>query len=220
MQKSVKSLGLLIESDHMKINRFLKEKKLKEQIILASASPRRRELLMQAGIEFICKPSDVEEVITKSAPQDVVEELSRQKALDIAKNEKNDCMVIGSDTVVACDGQILGKPKDEPMAEEMLQKLQGKCHHVYTGVTIVKKQDGSMTQTTFYEDTKVWVYPMTKEEILAYVKTGEPMDKAGGYGIQTSFGLKYIQKIEGDYYNVVGLPVSRLYQELKIFLKI
>ncbi len=189
---------------------------MKKKIILASASPRRKELLAMTGIEFICKPSQVEEKITKSEPQEVVEELSVQKAKDIMSRELSDCIVIGSDTVVSCGGKILGKPVDVQHAEKMLAGLAGRAHQVYTGVTILIKQGNSLIEKVFHECTTVYVYPMTEIEIKNYVQTGEPMDKAGGYGIQTAFGMKYIQKIEGDYYNVVGLPVSRLYQELKL----
>lgn len=189
---------------------------LKKRIILASASPRRKELLAMTGLDFFCKPSQVEEKITKSKPEEVVEELSVQKARDIMSREQSDCIVIGSDTVVSCEGQILGKPADEQDAEQMLTGLAGREHQVYTGVTILVKQSGDIIEKVFHECTKVHVYPMSKKEITDYIQTGEPMDKAGGYGIQTSFGLKYIQKIDGDYYNVVGLPVSRLYQELKL----
>ena len=188
---------------------------MKKRMILASASPRRKELLAMTGMKFSCKPSLVEEKITKSKPEEVVEELSVQKARDIMSREAEDCIVIGSDTVVACEGKILGKPKDVQDAENMLTGLAGKEHQVYTGVTILIRQADEIKEKVFHECTRVYVYPMSKEEIAAYVQTGEPMDKAGGYGIQTSFGLKYIQKIDGDYYNVVGLPVSRLYQELK-----
>ncbi len=187
---------------------------MQEKIILASASPRRKELLQQIGMQFVCKPSDVEEVITKTLPQEVVEELSEQKAQDIVKREQGDCIVIGSDTVVACDDKILGKPKDRQDAVAMLQMLSGRNHQVYTGVTLLHKKGDMVTKKVFHECTQVYVYPMSLEEIKTYVESGESDDKAGSYGIQGSFAA-YIEKIEGDYYNVVGLPIGRVYQELK-----
>ena len=140
-------------------------------------------------------------------------------------------LILGADTVVVYDGQILGKPKDEAEAVQMLTKLSGHTHSVYTGVAIIDPSAGQIC--SFYEETRVTMYPMSQAEIQAYVKTGKPMDKAeghmgntespryywegkaGGYGIQDPFGMRYIARIEGNYYNVVGLPVSRLCQELK-----
>lgn len=184
-----------------------------KKIILASASPRRRELLAQIGLPFTVQVSSVEEVITKTAPEEIVMELSAQKAEDVKKNAGEDCIVIGADTIVAySDGEktrILGKPGSEEEAFGMLKLLQGKTHQVYTGVTICS---GEQTRT-FYEKTQVHVYPMNKEQIEEYIKTGDPMDKAGAYGIQGQFAA-FIKGIEGDYNNVVGLPVGRLYQEL------
>lgn len=199
------------------------------KIILASASPRRRELLKQIGLEFEVVVSDVEEVVTSSVPYEVVEELSQQKAqacLDsVLKNDQQvldqnteDLLVIGADTVVACDGHILGKPKDARDAVSMLQMLQGRAHEVYTGVTLLYWKSGEGLQVnTFHEATKVHFYSMTDEEIVSYVETKDPLDKAGAYGIQ-GLCARYISGIEGDYNNVVGLPVGRLYQELKKWL--
>lgn len=189
------------------------------KIILASASPRRKELLRQIGFSFKTMPSVKEEVITKEAPEDVVEELSYQKAVDIcgqlAETAKEDFVVIGADTVVSCWGNIMGKPKDKEEACRMLRELQGKSHQVYTGVTLAwKYKDTPAMFHTFHECTDVTVYPMTEEEIKAYVDSGEPMDKAGAYAIQGLFA-SHIQGICGDYHNVVGLPVGRLYQEMK-----
>lgn len=189
------------------------------KIILASASPRRKELLRQIGLSFKTVPSLKEEVITKEAPEEVVEELSYQKAVDIcgqtAESLQEDFVVIGADTVVSCWGKIMGKPKDKEEACQMLKELQGKSHQVYTGVTLAwKYKDTPAMFHTFHECTDVTVYPMTEEEIKAYVDSGEPMDKAGGYAIQGLFAA-YIQGICGDYHNVVGLPVGRLYQEMK-----
>lgn len=196
------------------------------KIVLASGSPRRKELLEQFGLEFEICPAQGEEVITSAIPEEVVVELSKQKAFEVAGNIKSynelheditspgDLMVIGADTVVAIDGKILGKPVDESHAMEMLSLLQGREHQVYTGVTIVfLSEDGRVGSKSFYEMTGVSMYPMTMEQIQAYVKTGEPMDKAGAYAIQGKCAI-YIQSITGDYNNVVGLPVARLYQEL------
>lgn len=188
-----------------------------KKLILASNSPRRRELLEQIGVEFEVIPSNAEEKVTKQEPSEVVEELSRQKAVDVAAAVE-DGIVLGADTVVCQDGQIMGKPKDEADAKQMLQKLQGEEHSVYTGVTILVKENGAVQHVqTFSQETKVYVYEMTDEEIDRYIATGEPMDKAGAYGIQGRFAA-YVDGIEGDYNNVVGLPVSAVWQELKELL--
>lgn len=191
------------------------------KIILASASPRRRELLTQIGLEFEVMVSDAEEQLDAAEPYAVVQELSARKAKAVAaeymeKRGSNtdgaDILVIGADTVVSCDGEILGKPRDAGDAVRMLRLLSGRCHEVYTGVTFV--YDRGLACHTFYECTKVRFAPMTEREITEYVATGDPMDKAGAYGIQ-GFCARYIIGIEGDYNNVVGLPVGRVYQELK-----
>ncbi len=184
------------------------------KIILASASPRRRELLTQIGVNFAVQPACGEEVITGSNPKEVVKELSAQKAEEVAKmQQEGDWLVIGADTVVSCDSRILGKPKDEADAFVMLSMLQGHTHEVYTGVTLYWSVNGKEQKLTFAEQTKVTMYAMTAEEIGSYIKTGEPMDKAGSYGIQGKCAA-FIEKISGDYNNVVGLPVARIYQEL------
>ena len=185
------------------------------QIVLASQSPRRRELLDRAGFLFEVIPSDRDEIITKTIPSEVVCELSYQKAMDVYENLANqeNYLVIGADTVVASEGEILGKPKSKQEAYDMLKKLAGKDHEVYTGVTFVYNED-VLKSHTFFECTRVTFYPMTDKEINDYIKTGDPMDKAGAYGIQGPCGI-YIEKIDGDYNNVVGLPIARVYQELK-----
>lgn len=189
------------------------------RIILASASPRRKELLRQIGIEYEVIPSGVEEKTTKTLPQEIVQELSYQKAADIcarlqAQGEE-DFTVIGADTVVAFMNTVMGKPADKEDACRMLRLLQGNVHQVYTGVTLCHKQkDRPVIFHTFYERTDVSMYPMDEKEIEAYAATGEPMDKAGAYAIQGGCAA-YIQSICGDYNNVVGLPVGRLYQEMK-----
>lgn len=193
----------------------------KMTVVLASASPRRTELLSQGNIKHIVMPSYCEEVITSEMPSQVVEELSVQKAEDVyqqyEKENAGDFLVVGSDTVVAADGKILGKPKDEADAFQMISMLQGKAHQVYTGVTLLIKKDGKKLQKTFHECSDVHVYPMSEEEIQEYIATGEPMDKAGAYGIQGAFGV-YIRGIEGDYNTIVGLPLARVYQEMKEYI--
>ena len=192
------------------------------RIILASASPRRRELLAQIGLDFEVKVSNVEEKAEATDVEALVEELSGQKAkavlMEIPEDER-DVLVIGADTVVAIGNEILGKPKDRQDAERMLRALSGREHQVYTGVTLLYRQGIQVKRRTFHEATKVCFYPMTAEEIDFYAATSEPMDKAGAYGIQGVFA-RYVQGIEGDYNNVVGLPVGRLYQEAKEWLKI
>ena len=197
------------------------------QIILASQSPRRKELLEQIGLEFEICPAKGEEIITKSIPEEVVMELSKQKAEEVAamvsaygENHKeittpSDILVIGADTVVAYDGKILGKPKDEADAKAMLTMLSGNTHSVFTGVTLVLiDKSGRAGELVFYEKTDVKMHEMSEAEIDRYIATGEPMDKAGSYGIQGKCAI-YIEKIDGDYNNVVGLPITRIYQELK-----
>lgn len=197
------------------------------QMILASASPRRKELLEQIGAEFVICPAKGEEVITETDPSAVVMELSRQKAEEVAYgvliyNEQHadlatpqDILVIGADTVVDYEDQILGKPKDEEDARRMLTMLSGKTHSVYTGVTFVFiDKEGRTGEHCFFEKTDVCMYPLKEEEIDRYIQSGDPMDKAGSYGIQGRFAI-HIKEIRGDYNNVVGLPVARLYQELQ-----
>lgn len=188
------------------------------KIILASASPRRRELLEQIGLEFEVIPSDIEEKPQNRIPCEMVMELSAVKAEDVfgrlSGEKKNSAIVLGADTVVALGDQIMGKPGSRERAKTMLTLLQGKTHQVYTGVTLICQKEGVPVQVSFYERTDVTMYPMSGEEIRAYVDTGEPMDKAGAYGIQGKCAV-FIKEIQGDYYNVVGLPVARLYQEMK-----
>lgn len=185
-----------------------------KNIILASASPRRRELLDTVGIPFSVCPSQGEEQIRGSSPKEVVEELSEQKAREVFLKTSGEVLVIGADTVVAAEGNILGKPKNRKEAIQMLKKLQGASHEVYTGVTMLSRDENGEQQKTFHVMTAVEFYPMSEEEIESYVDTGEPMDKAGAYGIQGKAGI-FVKEIRGDYNNVVGLPVARLYQELK-----
>lgn len=236
------------------------QQKQKMQLVLASASPRRRELLSQIGMEFSIMPSTKEENAKATEAGELVQELSRQKAEDIWEqlcagqgwnpdanqgqlpdagqgtqepscngnrgqnsdagqkmqepglngNRQPQVLVIGADTVVCCEGKILGKPHSREMAAEMLTALQGRSHEVYTGVTLRSESE----TVTFFECTQVEFYPMTEAEISDYIDSKEPMDKAGAYGIQ-GLGARFVKGIRGDYNNVVGLPVGRLYQELK-----
>ena len=188
-----------------------------EKIVLASASPRRKELLERADLKFTVIPSKGEEEITGDTPEQVVENLSRSKAFFVAeelKEEKEVELVIGADTIVVYQDQILGKPVDEQDAFDTLTRLSGNSHQVYTGVTVLVRNGDSWEDHTFSERTDVHFYPVSAEEIQDYIHTGEPMDKAGSYGIQGNFGV-YVKGIEGDYNNVVGLPVGRLFYEMK-----
>lgn len=207
-----------------------------KKIILGSASPRRKELLEQIGAGFEIKVSDKEEIYHSERPEDIVCELALMKAENVASElsaeERRGAVVIGADTIVVLDGAILGKPADQEDAARMLSSLQGRCHEVYTGVAVLeyggdaeKVSDGEAEQIpggltgaarkeNYAVGTKVYVNPMTEQEIRDYIATGEPMDKAGAYGIQGRFAA-YIDRIDGDYYNVVGLPVSRVYRTLK-----
>lgn len=185
------------------------------RFILASASPRRRELLKQIGVTFEVMPAKGEEVITERQPEQVVMELSRQKAEEIASGiQEEHVIILGADTVVVYDGKILGKPKDETDAGRMLSMLSGNTHSVYTGVTVIVIRDGESQSHSFYEETKVTMYPMTDAQISAYIRTGEPMDKAGAYGIQGK-GAVFIEKIDGDYNNVVGLPLAKIFHTVE-----
>ena len=189
-----------------------------KKIVLASASPRRLELLRQIGIEPEVIVSHVEEVVTSSVPGEVVMELSRQKAEGAAKDQEAGTLVVGSDTVVAVDGMILGKPQDHDDAARMIRLIEGRAHQVYTGVCMVLKgADGAEDQVlNFFDETDVEVYDMTEEEILEYAGSSEPMDKAGAYAVQGFFG-RYIKGLKGSYANVMGLPISMVYQEMKKF---
>lgn len=188
-----------------------------DRFILASASPRRRELLSAViqGYEVI--PAEGEEAAAGTEPAEVVKELSRCKAKEVAGRlvpcEGDRLIVIGADTVVAVDGEILGKPSDRADAARMIGLLQGRTHHVYTGVTVCCVEAGACDSFSFAEETEVEVYPMNRGEIEGYISLKEPYDKAGAYGIQGAFCV-FIRGIRGDYSNVVGLPVARLYHEL------
>lgn len=197
-----------------------------EKIILASQSPRRQEILSLGGYEYkVCVSSAEEQIppeeLENLTPQELVERLARVKAEDVYrrncnKNSVEEITVIGADTVVAVDGRVLGKPRTEDEAYEMLSMLEGRTHDVFTGVCILWTNPDTSAEiqgNTFHCHTKVTFYPMTEEEINNYVATGDCMDKAGAYGIQSG-AAKYIQGIEGDYLNVVGLPLSKIYHVL------
>ncbi len=196
---------------------------MKKRIILGSASPRRRELLAQIGVDFEVRVSGKDEVYKSSVPEEIVKELSLAKAENVAEelaadsdgDMVRDTAVIGADTIVVLGDEILGKPEDEEDAVRMLTRLQGRAHFVYTGVSVLDfGADGEKNVINYSVGTKVYVNAMTEEEIRAYVATKDPLDKAGSYGIQGRFAA-YIDRIDGDYYNVVGLPVSRVYRTLK-----
>ena len=185
------------------------------QIILASGSPRRKEILEQVGAVFAVIVSEKEENPVNTLPEEAVKELSLMKAVDVAGTVSENTVVIGADTVVAYQGQILGKPRDREDAFRMLSLLQGREHQVYTGVAILIKRSGREEERIqFYEKTDVSVASMDQEQIDSYIATGEPMDKAGAYGIQGRFAV-HVREIKGDYYNVVGLPVHAVYGALK-----
>lgn len=181
------------------------------EFVLASASPRRKELLSQIGIKFRTCTSKKEEEILRSQPGDIVKDLSYTKARDVYERGNRENIVIGADTVVVANEQILGKPKDEKEAFEMIKMLQGDIHHVYTGVSIIWQQNNNTHVSSFYAVTEVELYYMNDEEIRNYISTSEPYDKAGGYAIQGYFA-RYVKGIKGDYNNVVGLPIGKLYQ--------
>ena len=186
-----------------------------EEIILASGSPRRRELLDLIGVPFRVIKSDAPEVITKTDPGDIVCELSMQKAVAVQESltgDDRDRIVLGADTIVWCNGAALGKPANRDEARQMLLALQNREHSVFTGVTILKGE----RRDSFFSETKVFVHAMSEQEIEDYLDTGEPFDKAGAYGIQGPFAA-FVDRIEGDYQTVVGLPASAVYQHLKAF---
>ena len=177
------------------------------EIILASQSPRRRELLERMGIrEFRVVASAADETADPAlSPAELVETLSRRKALTVQAQERPDAIVLAADTVVTLDGAVLGKPADEAAARQMLSALSGRRHQVYTGLTVLRGQEAY----TEYEMTEVTFRALSQTEVEAYIATGEPMDKAGAYGIQ-GYGALLVEGISGDYYNVMGLPVCRL----------
>lgn len=210
---------------------------MKKRIILGSASPRRKELLEQIGIKFEIVVSDAEEHYESTRPDEIVRELALMKAEQVAEEVKRrekegvgedyllrsetgearlrNLLILGADTVVVRDGEILGKPSSAEEAFEMLKSLQGRAHQVYTGIAVLDFDGNAERHTVSHaEETKVFVHAMTDEEIRSYIAAGESLDKAGAYGVQGRFAA-YIDRIKGDYYNVVGLPVAYLYHAVK-----
>ncbi len=185
-----------------------------KKIILASASPRRKELLEKIGLKFEVEAADIKEDLNSGLPpNELVKELSLQKAKAVAKKHP-DAIIIGADTIGVLEGEIIGKPHTPAEAKKMLRLLNGKSHFVITGFTIIDTKTGKTVSKSV--ETKVYFRKLTEAEIDAYVKTGEPLDKAGGYAIQ-GLGALVVEKIEGDYYNVIGLPLSLLMESLKEF---
>ena len=182
-------------------------------LVLASASPRRRHLLGQLGLEFDVQPSDVDETVPQGIePSALVQHLAMEKAVTVARQHPGR-LVLGADTIVVLDGNVLGKPTDETDARAMLGRLSGRRHTVFTGLALVHLD--STRRVAAHEQTDVYVDDLSDDEIARYVATGSPMDKAGAYGIQDDYGAVFIHRIEGDYYNVVGLPLHRLYRMLR-----
>ena len=186
-----------------------------KKIILASNSPRRRELLSALGLEFEVIPDNTPECIGEDmTPCEVVMELARFKGNNVLKklDYAEDAVIIAADTVVSVDNRILGKPHSKEEAEEMLKLLSGRSHFVYTGVYVIENNGGK--SANFYEKTEVCFKSLDINEIKDYINTGEPMDKAGAYGIQ-NFGSLFVEGLNGDYFNVVGLPVCKLGKVLR-----
>ena len=189
------------------------------RIILASASPRRRELLERAGVKFEVIPASGDENRTSDDPKEAVAQLARDKAVSVkatVEDAEEGTVIIGSDTVVVFQNMILGKPHDQEDAADTLKKLQGNTHQVYTGVSIILYDFETKEKKvhSFHDCTDVEFYPMTDSEINSYIETGDCYDKAGSYGIQGSFAI-HVKGIHGDYNNVVGLPIAKLYHELE-----
>ena len=185
-----------------------------KKIILASSSPRRKDLLSQIGIKFEIDPSNYEEDMTlKMSPSELAKHLSLGKAKDVAQRHKN-AIIISGDTFCAIDNEVLGKPHTAEKAKEMLQKLNGKTHSIITGFSIIDTDTNKQISKSV--ETKVYFRAVTDKEIDAYIATGEPLEFAGAYAMQYLGGL-FIEKIEGDYFNIIGLPILPLAIELKDF---
>lgn len=187
---------------------------MKYNIILASGSPRRKEILSQIGAQYEVIVSDCDESTVLTMPEELVKELSCRKATAVAEQVQGPAVVIGADTVVAYDGAILGKPKDRADARRMITMLSGNTHQVYTGVSlIIKEETGNSDTVTFAECSEVMVDSMTDIQIEEYLDTKEGIDKAGSYAVQGIFAA-HIKGIRGDYFNIVGLPVAAIYKKL------
>lgn len=186
---------------------------LRVPLVLASRSPRRRQLLERLQVPFSVHPSETEEVIPPgTAPADAVRLLARQKADAVAPTYPG-ALTLGADTIVVLDEFVLGKPSDEDEAAQMLARLSGRSHTVLTGIALVHTETDRAAEA--YESTEVTFAPLRSAEIDAYVRSGAPLDKAGGYGIQDDAGALLVEGVHGDYYNVVGLPLHRLYRTLR-----
>ncbi len=180
-------------------------------LVLASASPRRRAILQNAGIEFVCRPAERETPPENfRSPEEFVVKNALSKAKEAASEFGKGDIVLGADTIVYLDGEIIGKPADRKKAFEILKRLSGNTHKVYTGIALIKGE----REVTGFEVTDVTFRRLDDEEIKAYIETGEPMDKAGAYGVQEK-GSLFVSRIEGDFYNVVGLPLCRVYTAMK-----
>jgi septum formation protein len=189
-------------------------KKTAQPIILASSSPRRKELLTGLGLEFSVIPSDVSEEMEKSSsPEEMVKELAYRKAEAVAR-QVDQGLIIGSDTIVVLDGEVLGKPRDKTEAFSMLTRLQGREHEVFSGLSIVDAKTHECE--TGFQSTKVQMRSLSDREIRLYIATNEPMDKAGSYAIQ-GIGATLVERINGDYFTVVGLPLALTAKYLRIF---
>ena len=191
--------------------------KLHKPLILASASPRRQEILTQADLEFIVHPAHTEWAPDGLTPYDRVRELARSKATEVSRLYP-DSLILGSDTMVVLENRALGKPRDEQDAVAMLLSLQGRTHQVMTGVWLIETdgQGGTVKEDGFTDVTEVDFYAFSANEAEEYVSTGEPMDKAGAYGIQGK-GMRFVSGIRGDYFTVMGLPGGRLLRFLTEF---
>lgn len=190
------------------------------QIILASESPRRKEIMETMGISYKVITSNVEEVVEENKPEEMVQAIARLKTEEVLKKQRQlypqyqEVIILGADTMVFYKDHALGKPKNEQDAIRMLSMLSEDSHHVITGVSIIIANNyGFEERISFAVSTKVTVQPLTLEQILDYIATGEPMDKAGAYAIQGKFGI-YIKEIAGDYYNIVGFPISKINEVL------
>ena len=183
---------------------------MEQEIILASASPRRRELLQYICPRYVVAPVDIDETPPEGTPPERVGEVTASRKAEAAQKQHPDAVVIAADTVVVAGGQVLGKPASAQQAASMLRLLSGTEHLVYTGVAL---RFGT-AKSSFTQCTRVWFYPLSEEEIAAYIATDEPFDKAGAYGIQ-GYGCALVERIDGDYFNVMGLPVARLKRELQ-----
>jgi len=186
-------------------------------VVLASASPRRKKLLEQIGLDFVVISSTVDENLISTAlpPPDYVQTLALHKAQNVAAMLGYSALVLGADTTVVLHGRIVNKPNSEREAHTMLRELSGQTHTVFTGLALVETPSNRVYSTACA--TEVTFRDLSDDEIAAYIATGAPMDKAGGYGIQDDFGAVFVRQIHGCYYNVVGLPLETLYQALKTF---